>query len=282
MALMLVCGALLLAGVVVALGWGGERLLAPEGRLAQLEAAAAPSRREALRLYAWWATVLVVTGTATGVLVTGAGGRLAMRLLAATSPQSTGRITEAQEVIGRISPEGTLAYLIFGALPFAFASAVLYLLVAPWLPRGRAAGPCFGVVLLITVAPFVDPLRADNIDFDRVGPGWLSVLVFAALALLQGAALAAIGGRVSRSLPLLSRRTAAAGAPLLLAVVLVPVGVVLAVGAAVVAAAPRLLPWFLAARASRIGVAVGRIVLGVAVLAALPAFVAAVASIVGR
>lgn len=282
MVLMVVCGALLLAGVVLTLAWSGERLLAPLDAPTQPAggATAVRPRREALRLYAWWASMVVLLGAVTGVLVTGAGGRLAMRLLAATSPDATGRVTEAQVVVGRISPDGTLAYLLFGALPLAFASAALYLLVAPWLPRGRAAGPTFGVLLLVAVAPFVDPLRAANIDFDLVGPGWLSVLVFAALSLLQGAALAAIGGRLSRSLPLLSpQREAALGAPLLIAVVYVPVGVVLAVGAMVVAAAPRLLPWVLAAGASPTGVVVGRVVLAVAVLAALPSFIAAIVSI---
>ena len=49
--------------------------------------------------------------------------------------------------------------------------------------------------------------------------------------------------------------------PLLLAVVLVPIGAVLAVGALVTFALPRLLPWFLDIRASRAGVIVGRVLL---------------------
>jgi len=58
------------------------------------------------------------------------------------------------------------------------------------------------------------------------------------------------------------------------------VGVVLAVGAFMVLLVPRALPWLLAVRASRIGVITGRILLAVAVVAALPAFGAAVLSIV--
>jgi len=109
------------------------------------------------------------------------------------------------------------------------------------------------------------------------------VLVFAALALLQGAALAALAGRLSRSLPLMGRRNwPATGGLLLPAVVLFPIGVVVAVGALVTAVFPRLLPWFLALRASRSGVMVGRVLLAVAVLAALPAFIVAVVSIWAR
>jgi hypothetical protein len=227
--------------------------------------------------------MLLVIGTVSGLLVTGAGGRLAMRLLALTSPAATGRLTEAQATVGRITFEGTLGYLVFGALPFAFASTALYLLAAPWLPRGRLAGPTFGLAAFVMVAPFIDPLRADNIDFDIVGPGWLSVLVFAALAVVQGAFLAAFAGRLSRSLPLMTRANWPDTAlPLLLAVVLFPLGAILAVGALVTFAVPRLLPWFLAVRASRAGVITGRVLLALAVIAALPAFTGAVVSIWGR
>jgi hypothetical protein len=284
MLLMIVAGTLLAAAVVLVILWGRERLVAPENPFLTAPGSAHSGSPHAhldgLRFYIWWASVFTVTGTATGVLVTGAGGRLAMRLLAVTSPDARGRQTEAQALVGFITLEGTLGYVVFGALPFAFASAALYLLVAPWLPSGRLAGPTFGGILLITVSPFIDPLRPDNIDFDKVGPGWLSVLLFAALAVLQGALLAAIAGRLSRSLPQMTRRNwPATGAALLPAVVLFPVGIVLAVGALAALAVPRLLPWFLALRASRRGVLTGRALLAVAVLAALPAFVVAVISI---
>jgi hypothetical protein len=281
MLLIIVCGALLAVAIALTVRWGGEAVVEPafpedtggRGRV----------HRDGLRYFVWWASVFTMIGTATGVAVLGAGGRLAMRLLAATSPQATGRLTEADAIVGDITVMGTLGFVVFSALPFAFVSGGLYLLAAPWLPPGRWAGPTFGAILLVTVAPFLDPLRADNIDFDRVGPGWLSVAVFAALAILQGAALAAVAGRLSRSLPLMTRRNwPRTGALLLPAIVLFPVGVVLAVGALVTAAIPRLLPWFLRVRSSRVGVVVGRIVLGLAVLAALPAFVLAVMSIAGR
>jgi len=288
MLLIVVCGILLAVGVVLAVVWGDERLITPEfpPRGSADAATSAPRRHphlDGLRLYLWWATVFIVIGTTTGVLVTGAGGRLAMRLLAITSPDATGRFTEAQAIVGDITLEGTVALLIFGALPAAFASAAVYLLAAPWLPRGRWAGPTFGAILLITIGPFIDPLRRENIDFDQVGPGWLSVLLFAALAVLQGTALAALAGRLSRSLPLMGRRNwPVTGALLLPAVVLFPIGVVVAFGALVTTVFPWLLPWFLTLRASRSGVLVGRVLLVVAVLAALPAFIVSVVSIWGR
>ncbi len=288
MFLMILAGVFLAGALVLAVVWGKERLMPPESPFeASLDSLPAGSSRHThgsgLRFYLWWATMFTVVGTATGVLVTGAGGRLAMRLLAITSPDAKGRLTEAQELVGSITLQGTFAFMVFGALPFAFASTALYLLTAPWLPRGRLAGPTFGAILLITVSPFVDPLRPDNIDFDIVGPGWLSVLLLGALAIVQGAVLSAIAGRLSRSLPLMTRRNwPCTGAALLPAVVLFPVGVVLAGGALVALACPRLLPWFLTLRASRAGAITGRILIALAVLAALPAFIAAVVSIWGR
>jgi len=292
MLVVIVSVALLALAVVLCVVWGRERLVEPALPAPASDAARSASaptaprlRRhlDGLRLYAWWVSMFLVAATASTLLVTGAGGRLAMRLLALTSPEATGRLTEAAATVGEITFEGTLGFLVFGALPFAFASTALYLLVAPWLPRGRLAGPTFGLAVFVIVSPFIDPLRSDNVDFDIVGPGWLSVLVFAALAVVQGAFLAAFAGRLSRSLPLMTRTNwAETVLPLLIGVVLWPLGVILAVGALVTFSLPRLLPWFLGVRGSRGGVIVGRVLLVLGVIAALPAFAASVVSIWGR
>lgn len=288
MLVVIVSGALLALALVLCVVWGGERLVEPvlpaPASDAAPSASASPRRLrrhlDGLRVYAWWVSLFLVAGIASTLLVTGAGGRLAMRLLALTSPEATGRLTEAQATVGEITFEGTLAFLLFGALPFAFASTALYLLVAPWLPRGRLAGPVFGLAAFVMVSPFIDPLRSDNVDFDIVGPGWLSVLVFSALAVVQGAFLAAFAGRLSRSLPLMTRANwPDTVLPLLIGVALFPLGAILAIGALVTFALPRLLPWFLAVRAARVGVVVGRVLLVLAVVAALPAFAASVISI---
>ncbi|WP_026374427.1 hypothetical protein [Agrococcus lahaulensis] len=63
---------------------------------------------------------------------------------------------------------------------------------------------------------------------------------------------------------------------------LLPIGIVLALGALVVAALPRALPALVAARRSRRGVLVGRVLLGAATIAAAPAFIGAVVSIASR
>jgi hypothetical protein len=69
----------------------------------------------------------------------------------------------------------------------------------------------------------VDPLRDNNPDFDLVGPGWVAVLVFAALALAFGVVLASFMARLSAWLPLLSAERR-------VLVRYIPVGLVAAVG----------------------------------------------------
>jgi hypothetical protein len=130
-------------------------------------------------------------------LSSGAFARLVMRLLAATSPDSEGQITEAEATIGRISVEGTLGFLLFAGVAFGLLSGVLYLAVGRLLPDGRLRGVLFGLLLLVLGSTRLDPLRADNFDFNLVGPGWLAVAAFAAVALLHGMVVAAVARRLS-------------------------------------------------------------------------------------
>jgi hypothetical protein len=207
-----------------------------------------------------------------------------MRLLAVTAgDEAQGRITEADEVVGRISAGGTVGFVVFTALFFGTASGGAYLLVRRWLPGGRAGGLVYGVLLLLLAGTRLDPLRADNVDFDLVGPGWVSVVAFSALVLFHGMLVAALAGRASRAIPLLAREPwpVAAHAPLLLLVPLVPVVVILTVVGGLVVLATRS-PQVLGAWHARWLVPAGQLVLALAVLASLPGFVSAVTGIIGR
>lgn len=177
--------------------------------------------REALRRYLWWITVGLVASLTSGVIMMGAGGRLAMRLLAITAGDGAqGRITEADQVVGEITLEGTIAFMTFFGLVAGFVFGMVYMLVRRWLPRGRWGGFTYGALLLVLFATRVDPLRPDNRDFDIVGPGWVSVAVYVALGLGYGMLVSAVAGRFSRALPELARepRVLARYAPLLLLV----------------------------------------------------------------
>ena len=322
MVVLVICSVLLLAGLVLIVAWGGHELRAPAAQMpaAQMQAAQVPAAQvptavkvpaaeaptaetpateapaatqtqtaprrirvgRALRRYAWWATVITVAWAASAILLAGAGGRIVMRVLALTSPDAAGRLTEAQALVGDITAGGTLALLVFGALPGAFISAVLYALIHSWLPRGRLGGAVFGVILLLLFATTLDPLRAGNIDFDIVGPGWLAVLLFSVLIILHGMLVAAIAGWYSSRLPLRPTRPRLAYLPLLAAVVYVPVGFLLAAGAVLVLMGASLLPGAGRWLRSRNVTWAGRATLVLLAGVAIPGFVISVVSIVGR
>ena len=278
MALMLICGLLLLAGAIGAVRWGAESVRPAPVQEREEESPA----KLVLRSYLWYVTVAIVAGVTSGVLVAGAGGRLIMRLLAVTAGDpAQGRLTEADEVVGRITTGGTVSFIVFTALFLGGGSGVLYLLVSRWLPRGRLGGLAFGALLLVLAATRVEPLRADNEAFGLVGPGWLAALVFAALVLLHGTVVAALAARYSRSLPLIGRdRRALLGhAPLLVLVPLFPALAAIAVGGGIVVVLARVQSLAASLR-SRTALVGGRMVLGAVGLAALPGAVAAFADIV--
>ena len=68
--------------------------------------------------------VALIAGCVAELLVAGAGSRLVMRLLALTSRDVEGSFTEADEVVGDISLDGTLALIVFGGLPAGLLTGV--------------------------------------------------------------------------------------------------------------------------------------------------------------
>ena len=261
---------------------GGLAFRAPSGG----DPAGHPSIGLVVRSYVWYVTVALVSGLGAGILAAGAGGRLVMRLLAVTAgPDAQGRITEANEVVGRITADGTLGFVVFNGLPIGLLSAALYLLLRRWLPAGRTGGLAVGVLLLLVAGTRIDPLRANNPDFSLVGPAWLAVAAFVALGLLHGMVVAALAGRYSRALPPLSGqpRVLAAYSPLLLFVLLFPllavIPVVVLVG--LVAVLVSRIPLVLVAWRDRRVAAVGRVALVAAGLVALPGFASALVDILG-
>jgi hypothetical protein len=278
---MVVCGALLVSGVVAAVRWGGRPFEAP----ARPEPGTVLGAGEVARRYVWYVALTLLAGVAAGVTVVGGGGRLAMRLLAVTAGDAAqGRITEAEEVVGEVTVGGTIGFVLFNGIFVGVTTAAVYLLVRRLLPPGRLGGLTYGLGLLVVLGVSADPLRRDNPDFDIVGPGWLSVAVFTAIALLYGATLAATAARLSGWLPLpaAQRRVVARYLPpaALAAVLFVVTAMAALVGAAVVLLS-RWGPAGAAVRSPR-WVVVGRVLAVVLVLASLPATLAGVADIATR
>jgi hypothetical protein len=207
-----------------------------------------------------------------------------MRLLAATSPDAQGRVTEAEEVVGDISLNGTLGFYIFVGLPGGLLVGLLYAIAAAGLPRGVFGGALFGLVLLVVFGSRIDPLRPENPDFDIVGPGWLAVVAFGVLAASAGAFAAAATGWLTARLP--APRLwwviwlGPVGLLLLLSLVdASPAGGVLLLGGILAYVASGVLPW-LARLVSAHGRLALRLLLGGVSLLALPGFVTAVTDIV--
>jgi hypothetical protein len=189
-----ICIVLVLLGVAAVGRWGawtaGHAPAGPDGVGWRLRVAVATL------------AVCLVTGTVAGAIAAGAGGRLAMRLLAITSPPEADlRITEAGEVIGRITTEGTLGFIAFASVFAGFAAGLLYAVLRRWLPAGRARGAVFAALVLVVAGTRIEPLRSDNFDFVLVSPAWLAVVVFSAVVVFDGLLVSALAERALAALP---------------------------------------------------------------------------------
>ena len=91
---MLVCAVLLLAGLVAGGVWSRRDFQIPEPSIDLTPTVVA-------KRFAWYVSLTMTAGMLAGITVIGAGGRLAMRLLAVTGGgDAQGRLTEAGERVG--------------------------------------------------------------------------------------------------------------------------------------------------------------------------------------
>lgn len=105
-----------------------------------------------------------------------------MRILALTSPDAQGAITEAEEVVGKITLGGTLFLLVAGAA-LGMAGGLAYVALRRWLPS-RGTGLAFGLLMLAVSGRLL--VNPDNIDFAILDPAWLGITMFALLPILFG------------------------------------------------------------------------------------------------
>jgi hypothetical protein len=123
-----------------------------------------------------------------GVLTIGAGSRLMMRVLAATSShQVQGLRTEADEIIGKVSVGGSVFLIVVVGIGAAFVGLALYSILRRWLPdRSLAAGlvgVAIGAGLLVRPANL---LTSTNRDFTLVAPVALAVVLCLTALVLFG------------------------------------------------------------------------------------------------
>ena len=212
------CIVAMVVGALLALRWGHLDVVPPWRAAAGGADAADPDApddgedvepAERIRRALWFAAVYVYAAVASGLLVLGPGGRLVMRLLAVTADeQAQGRRTEAEEIVGVITTDGTIGFVVFVGLFGAVILAVLFVLLRKWLPPRRWGALCVGVVFAVLFSTRLEPLRPLNADFVLVGPPWLAVTSFLAVGALTLLTMAAVAGRVSRVLPLVGARPA--------------------------------------------------------------------------
>ncbi len=283
MAVVVVCLALLVVGILAIIRWGSldwRPPPVPDG---------ADAHRPAIvvRRYLWMLSILMWTTVITAILIVGPAARLAMRLLAATAGAAAqGKETEAGEIVGRITVGGTIGIFVFVGVFGAVLSVFAFLCLRNWLPRGRLGGLVLGAFLLIVAGSRIEPLRAENVDFDVVGPGWLAIVVFFAMALVQGMAVQAVAVRVSRSLPLPGKRLReiVPHAPLLLLIPGFAIGVFAIIGGVIAVLVTLALSRMRASQilSSKRVLLAGRLIVAVVTVVALPGFVMAVIDIAGR
>ncbi|MBI4259979.1 MAG: hypothetical protein HY658_05380 [Actinobacteria bacterium] len=143
-------------------------------------------------------------GAIAGFLAGGVGSRLAMRVLALTSPDRSGFLTEAGATVGEVTVGGTV-FLLFAGTGVGLLGGIAYLVLRPLLlESGWRQGVLLGLVLTALGGRFlVDP---GNVDFVILRPAWLAVAMFLALPFLFGWLLVPLAERmepaIRRSRPL--------------------------------------------------------------------------------
>lgn len=282
MLLMLLMGLLLILGITVTLWWGGTSYSAW-----RTQPDSSDSATDAASRYLRGVAIALVGGFWAGALVTGPAVRLIMRLLAVTAgDDAQGRLTEADEVVGAVELDGTIGLWLFGGVLPGLLSAAIYVVIRRWLPAGRLGGVAFGGLHLVVAATRVDPLRPDNVDFDVVGPGWLSVVTFGLAAVLHGMAVVALANRYSSLVPPPAGGRIRAALPLALPVLLLVPGVSLLIpivaGLLIAVVVVPLIGPAVRLLRSPTGLVVGRVALVVLVLALLPGTVSDLVDVIDR
>jgi hypothetical protein len=138
-----------------------------------------------------------------GVLTIGAGIRLMMRVLAATSSDDVqGLRTEADEVVGRVSVDGSFFLIVVVGIGAAGVGLVLYSILRRWLPDRSVAAGLVGVAIGAgLLVRGVGLLTSSNSDFELVAPAWLAVVLCLTTLVLFGATFGVLVDRFAARWP---------------------------------------------------------------------------------
>lgn len=178
-----------------------------------------------------------------GILVIGLGGRLMMRVLAATSlDESQGLITDMEAIVGTITVGGTIGFVVFVGMGAGIIGWLLRLASRRWLPKRSVTaglvGAGLGAGLLARPSSLLEP---DSRDFVILSPDWLAVVLIVGLIVTFGLLLAVLSDQGASRWPRpRTPRGAVWLAPLLVVLPLLPLAVGLGIVLVVRATAPSL------------------------------------------
>ncbi|MEO8273144.1 MAG: hypothetical protein ABI620_03680 [Chloroflexota bacterium] len=142
-----------------------------------------------------------IAGVIAGTIVGGVGGRIAMSIAAILNPQAAGSFTEAGEVVGRFTLQGTLALMLFGGLGAGIAAGVLWVVISPWVPWTGARRAILVMPIAVALGSFF-LIESGNRDFVILGPAPAILALLILLVALVGAAVSWLDEWLDRRLPL--------------------------------------------------------------------------------
>lgn len=151
-----------------------------------------------LRIAARTVGAVCTAGVVSGIFVLGLVGRLVMRILAATSSDAQGLLTEADEIVGEITLGGTMGFIMFVGLFGGLICIAAYLVIRAWLPtRAGMAGLVMGTIVTGTLG-VADALSPDNGDFAILTPLWLAIFLVAGTGFLFATTFTALAARLDQ------------------------------------------------------------------------------------
>lgn len=159
--------------------------------------------RERLAVTVSRAGGMLIGAFLSGVLTIGAGSRLMMRVLAATSSSEVqGLQTEADETVGKVSGGGSAFLIVIVGIGAALVGLALFSMLRRWFPDQSLAAGLVGVAIGagLLVRP-VGLLTSANSDFTLVAPAALAVALCLATLMLFGATFGVLVDRLAPRWP---------------------------------------------------------------------------------
>ena len=138
-----------------------------------------------------------LSGILAGVVFLDIGSRIAMRIVTILNPEAKGILTDADQVVGAITVEGTFTLVVFFGIVGGIMAGGLWVVVREFLPNRMSIQVLLAGVVAALAGSFV-VIESSNEDFRIFDPVVLNVVMFIVLVGLAGSGTA-IGDRMLQS-----------------------------------------------------------------------------------